>query len=441
MKQSAVYFLMKLLLLLLLAVGVAYLFFSKHYAYGVLLFLLLLLVAYKWLDDERKLADHLLDFSEAVKYRDFTRRFVVKHPETVEGKLFTAFNEINHFYKQISVDKEIQHQYLNKVINMLDSAIIFYQADTGKVVWINDAFKQLLQTPHLGNISAMTKRHQDLYEKTIALKPGRQQMETLSSVMGNIKLLLHSSEFETQDGRFRIVVYQNINEAIDETETKAWHKLLRVLTHEIMNSIAPISSLAETLHDRLEQGLAMDEIQDLKDGIYTIKRRSEGLLSFAKSYRLINKVDQPNLEQIPLKVLFEDVYQLLEPTLLQKHIDLDIILKDTRLILRADINLVEQALINLLLNAIEAVKNKEKPYISISGLSRDGYTIIKVQDNGCGMSPEIQEQIFTPFFTTKKTGSGVGLTLSKQIMLLHKGNLLLESKEGQGSSFLLQFQA
>lgn len=441
MKRSAIYFSLKLTVLLLAAVGIAYLLFLGKYTYGGFLFLFLFLFAFQWLRSERRLVHQLLDFSEAVRYRDFTRRFSVKHPKTIEGQLFSAFNAINQSFKQISADKEIQHQYLNKVINMLDSAIIFYQADTGKVIWINDAFKQLLQVPYLGNIHGLLKKHQELYTKTLSLEPGRQQMETVSSAMGNIKLLMHSSEFETQEGLFRIVVYQNINEAIAETETQAWQKLLRVLTHEIMNSIAPISSLAETLHDRLEQGMAPDELDDLKDGVRTIKRRSEGLLAFAKSYRMINKVDQPQLTSIPLKVLFENIYQLLEPTLLQKKIDLDIILKDTRLILRADINLVEQALINLLLNAIDAVKGVEEPYISIAGINRDGYTIIRVQDNGVGMPSDIQDQIFTPFFTTKKTGTGVGLTLSKQIMLLHKGNLLLESEEGVGSTFILQFQA
>lgn len=208
-----------------------------------------------------------------------------------------------------------------------------------------------------------------------------------------------------------------------------------------MNSIAPISSLAETLHARLEYGYDEEDIEDLKLGVFTIKRRSEGLLQFAKSYRMINKVDQPNFVAIQLKVLFESIYQLLEPTLLQKNIDLDIILKDTRLILRADINLVEQALINLLLNAMEAVKDCAEPYISIAGLKRDDHVVIKIQDNGRGMSPDIQEQIFTPFFTTKKSGSGVGLTLSKQIMLLHKGNLFVESEEGKGSTFSLQFMS
>ncbi|WDF68017.1 ATP-binding protein [Sphingobacterium oryzagri] len=441
MRRSGFYFFLKIIFLSAVSVGIAYLLFQKLYLYSALLFFFWLIIGHRWFSAERKLLEHVLDFAEAVRYRDFTRRFAVKQPETMEGKLFSAFNQINQVYKQISIDKEIQHQYLNKVINMLDSAIIFYQADTGKVIWINDAFKQLFQTPHLGNIHGLTKRHQDLYEKTIHMKLGMQQMETASSAVGKIKLLMHGSEFDTQDGTFRIVVYQNINEAIDATETKAWQKLLRVLTHEIMNSIAPISSLAETLHDRLEQGYGEEDTDDLKVGIYTIKRRSEGLLQFAKSYRLINRVDEPDLHDIQLKVLFENIYQLLEPTLLQKNIEFDIILKDTRLLIKADINLLEQALINLLLNAIEAVKDVESPYISISGSSRDGFTVVRVQDNGCGMPSEIQEQIFTPFFTTKKSGSGVGLTLSKQIMLLHKGNLYVESQENKGSAFILQFPA
>lgn len=439
MNRPSLLFFIKITCLLVITIATAFLLFDKHYVYAVLLFIVLIVLAHQWLQEERKLINHVLDFSEAVHYRDFTRRFVVKHPKTTEGRLFAAFNEINEVYKQISVDKEIQHQYLTKVINMLDSALLFYKVDTQQVIWINDSFKQLFQTPHLGNLRGLVKRHPELYEKTIAMKTGNQQIETAGSSVGKVKLLTHSSEFETNDGVFRIVMYQNINEAIDETETKAWQKLLRVLTHEIMNSIAPISSLAETLHGRLENGIVDEDIDDLKVGIHTIKKRSEGLLQFAKSYRQINKVDQPERKDIALNMLFEDVYQLLEPTLLQKNIDVDIILKDRRLMVHADPNLLEQVLINLLLNAIEAVKDSELPYISITGMLREGNVAIRIQDNGSGMSEEIQDQIFTPFFTTRKSGSGVGLTLSKQIMLLHNGNLLVESKEGEGAAFTLQF--
>lgn len=429
----------KMLFLMALAVGIAFLIFKGFYLYAGLGFFFLLILSYRMFSKHRFLLKQMVEFSEAVKYRDFTRRFVVKREKSVEGQLYIAFNQINEVYKNISIDQALQHQYLNKVINMLDTAIIFYHAESGKVIWLNEAFKELFQVPHLGNISGMQKRHPELYIKTMQLQVGKHQMETAHSSKGKIKLLMQSSGFETQDGSFRIIVYQNINEAIDETETRAWHKLLRVLTHEIMNSIGPISSLAETLHDRLEHWEGEQDIEDLKLGIFTIKRRSEGLLQFAKSYRLINRVDQPQFSEILVVQLFENIYQLLEPTLIQKNIDVDIIIKNTRMILRADVNLLEQVIINLLLNAIEAVKEEEEPYISLSAIETKDHIQLKIQDNGAGMSPEIQEQIFTPFFTTKKTGTGVGLTLSKQIMLMHGGNISVDSVEGEGSTFTLQF--
>lgn len=399
-----------------------------------------LLLAYKLFSRQLFLVKQLEEFSEAVKYRDFTRRFLVRNPRSTEGKLYQAFNQINQVYRDISVDKEAQHEYLNRVVNMLDSAIIFYHVNSGKVLWLNDAFKQLFTLPHLGKISALAKRHPELFQKTMDLEKGQQQIETIHSSRGKIKLLMHLSEYETKEGHFRLGVYQNINEAIDATETQAWHKLLRVLTHEIMNSIGPISSLAETLHGRLERWEGNEEIEDLKEGIFTIKRRSEGLLQFANSYRLINKVDKPKFQDILVVQLFENAYQLLEPTLLQKNIDLDIIIKNTRLILKADPNLVEQVLINLLLNAFEAVKDLPEPYISLKAQEEEGgKLVIMIKDNGTGMSAEIQEQIFTPFFTTKKSGTGVGLSLSKQIMLLHRGNLSVESELHKGSTFILQF--
>lgn len=439
MKGNRFFNLVKLLILLVGCVVDSYLVFKGFYTYAVLIFVLLACLAYSIYQQIHFLSQQVVEFSEAVKYHDFTRRFVVKNAKSTEGRLFTSFNQINDTYKEISMDKEIQHQYLDRVINMLNSAIIFYQLDSGKVMWVNDAFKQLFHMPHLGNISALKKKHEELYEKTMRLDVGQQQMESVQSKKGKIKLLIQSSSFETQDAVFRIVVYQNINEAMDETETKAWQKLLRVLTHEIMNSIAPISSLAETLNGRLNHFRGQEDIEDLKVGISTIQRRSQGLLHFAKSYRMINKVDEPLLVPISAAQLFEHIYQLLEPTILQKNVDVDIILKNTRLVLHADVNLIEQVIINLMLNAIDAVKLNDNPYISLSAIEADGKIQVRIEDNGIGIPSDLQEQIFTPFFTTKKTGTGVGLTLSKQIMLLHKGTIFVNSEEGKGSVFILQF--
>lgn len=425
--------------LFLCAVGIAYFIFARAYLYASIAGLPAAYFLLRMIRQQNFLQDQFRDFSEAVKYRDFTRRYSMKNKTVAEKELFAAFNQINAVFKEISSEKEIQHQYLLQIIDMLDAAILFYHVDSGKVELINEAFKNLFQTPHLGHISGLKKRNPGLYETTQKLQPGSQQIETVLSDKGKIKLLIQLSEFETAESIYRIAVYQNINKAVDETENEAWHKLLRVMTHEIMNSIAPISSLAETLHDRLQTLEESEILGDVKTGISTIKNRSEGLLQFAKSYRLINKVDQPHFVELSLVRLFENVYQLLEPSLLQKGIELDIILKNTRLKILADEHLMEQVLINLILNAMQALENTDQPKIKLIGGETDDGTRITVADNGKGMEPEMLEQIFTPFFTTKKAGSGIGLTLSKQILLVHNGSISVESKKREGTIFNLKF--
>ena len=217
------------------------------------------------------------------------------------------------------------------------------------------------------------------------------------------------------------------------------------MTHEIMNSVAPISSLADTLKNRLEKSIPdlsnkTGAVDDLELGIDTIKRRSEGLLKFAETYRNLNKITQPNLSKVFVRDLFEGLYQLMQPTLDQKNIELEIVLKDTALEVEVDTSLIEQVLINLLVNAIEAVKDRPDPKITMTGMVGQNKKIqLRVSDNGPGMSEEIMENIFIPFFSTKKSGSGIGLSLCKQIMMLHKGNVHVQSKLDEGSAFILQF--
>jgi two-component system nitrogen regulation sensor histidine kinase NtrY len=217
------------------------------------------------------------------------------------------------------------------------------------------------------------------------------------------------------------------------------------MTHEIMNSVAPISSLAETLKRRLQHTTVNmeerpDGFEDLELGIDTIKRRSEGLLKFAETYRNLNKITTPNLRKLYVRDLFENLHQLMQPTLVQKHIELEIILKDPDLHVQADPDLVEQVLINLLVNAMDAVKDRPGARIVLSAYAMSGNKVVlKVADNGQGMSPEVLDKIFIPFFSTKKSGSGIGLSLCKQIMMLHKGNIQAQSVEGEGSVFVLQF--
>jgi nitrogen fixation/metabolism regulation signal transduction histidine kinase len=394
---------------------------------------------------QRKAQDELQQFVESVHYRDFSRYFDVKHAPAELQPLREGFNQINSTFKVISKEKETQYQYLQKILELVDTGILSYEGENGEVLWMNESLKRMLQVPYLKTIHSLAKRDNELYKDIIALKPGDGKITKAHLEKATFKVLLSATAFQTEGKKFKLIAFQNINEALDETESKAWQKLLSVMTHEIMNSIAPISSLADTLKNRLEKSVShmttkSAAVHDLELGIETIKRRSEGLLKFAETYRNLNKIITPNLKPVYVRDLFESLHQLMEPTLAQKNIEMDIVLKDPSLILQADTNLVEQVLINLVVNAIEAVKDSPDPTIILSASSSPSRKIlIKVSDNGLGMSEEVADKIFIPFFSTKKNGSGIGLSLCKQIMMLHKGNITVQSREGEGTAFSLQF--
>ena len=393
----------------------------------------------------KKAQEEVEQFVESVHYRDFSRYFDVKHAPLELQPLRKGFNEINSTFKVISKERETQYQYLQKILELVDTGILSYDHHSGEIGWMNESFKKLLGIPYLKTIHSLEKRDATLFKEVLALRPGENKVVDLIHDRNSFKLLLTATAFQTSGKIYKLVAFQNVSEALDETESKAWQKLLSVMTHEIMNSVAPISSLAETLKNRLQLSVAgiserPDGLDDLELGIDTIKRRSEGLLKFAETYRNLNKITTPNFRKLYVRDLFENLHQLMQPTLLQKNIELEVILKDPELTVQADPNLVEQVLINLLVNAMEAVKDKANARIVLSAYASHGNRVmLKIADNGAGMSAEIMDKIFIPFFSTKKSGSGIGLSLCKQIMMLHKGNIQVQSTEGEGSAFILQF--
>lgn len=382
----------------------------------------------------------LNQFAEASRYRDFSQNFDIRRAPVEVQQLRKNFNEISSVFRTINKEKEIQHQYLRKIMELIDTGIILFDETEGEVSWMNESLKQMLGLPYLKTIHSLSKYNEPLYREISELRPGEEKIALLHTTDRSARILLSSTQFKADDKSYKLVAFRNVNEALDETESKAWQKLLSVMTHEIMNSVAPISSLAETMQNRLAQ-LTEDPTaaEDLRLGVDTIKRRSEGLLKFAETYRNLNKIRNLNRSQVLVRDLFENLFQLMQPTLAQKQVELEIVLKDTGLVLQADIYLVEQALINLIVNAVEAVKNKEDARIVLSAETVSGKTTLKISDNGQGMSPELVEKAFIPFFSTKKNGSGIGLSLCKQIMLMHKGNIHVHSVEGQGTLFLLSF--
>jgi len=418
---------------------------QSYYIYLLITCPLLVYELIEMIRFQKKAQDEVSQFVESIHYRDFSRHFDVRKAPNELKPLRKGFNEINTTFKLISRERETQYHYLQKILELVDTGILSYENETGETGWINEAFKNLIGIPYIKTIYSLEKREETLYNEIIKLKPGDSKVVSITRNQQLIKILMSASVLRSDDKIYKLIAFQNVSEALDETESKAWQKLLNVMTHEIMNSVAPISSLADTLKNRLQSpeianSPVSSQLEDLELGIDTIKRRSEGLLKFTESYRNLNKITKLDLKKILVRDLFENLNSLMQPTMEKKHIELEIVLRDPTLAIEADINLLEQVLINLIVNAIEAVKDKDSPRISLSAeIQANNRTVVKVADNGMGMPTELLDKIFIPFFSTRKTGSGIGLSLCKQIMLLHKGNIQVQSADGKGSAFLLQF--
>src|SRR6185503_9976811 len=376
------------------------------------------LVAYSVLDlirFQKKAQDEVSQFVESIHYRDFSRHFDVRKAPNELKPLRKGFNEINTTFKLISRERETQYHYLQKILELVDTGILSYEQETGETGWLNEAFKNLMGIPYLKTVHSLEKREEALYKELIKLKPGDAKILTINRNGQLVKILVTASMLRSDEKVYKLIAFQNVSEALDETESKAWQKLLSVMTHEIMNSVAPISSLADTMKNRLKSPEIVNsdlggQLEDLELGIDTINRRSEGLLKFTESYRSLNKITKLDLAKILVRNLFESLNQLMRPSLEKKNIELEIILRDPTLGIEADHNLIEQVMINLLVNAVEAVKEREHPRITLSAeITSNNKTLVKVSDNGMGMPPELQDKIFIPFFSTRKNGSGIGL--------------------------------
>jgi len=436
----------RVILLLASITAAAFCIVSSRYTLLIFVGLTIVFQILNFIQFINKTNTELSQFIEAVQYRDFSLQFTEKNAPVSVRQLRRAFNQINATFKQLSSEREEQYQYLQKILELVDTGILSYDQE-GNVGWINEAFKRMMNIPYLRNISSLEKRDMSVYQAIISLENGNSQLVKIN----HKQVLLAKTTFLNENIETNLIAFQNVNEAIEDTEAQAYQKLLRVMTHEIMNSVAPIASLAETMEravarrkegkeEKLKNGENDDEFDDISLGISTIRKRSENLLKFADTYRQLAKVSLTSFSKFYIRDLFEGVEILLENQIEQQNIEFDVIIKDFELMIEGDMVLIEQVLINLIINAIDAVQHQQNPKITLSVFQNNQQqVIIEVQDNGLGMSDELIDKIFVPFFTSKPNGSGIGLSLSKQIMALHKGTITVNSVEKQGTAFRLVF--
>ena len=377
----------------------------------------------------------LARFLAAVRYADFSQTFVTGGSGSSFDELRTAFNEVLDAFRLARAEKEEQARYLQTVVQHIGVGLLVFDGG-GRVSLINNAAKRLLGVPRLGGIADLDSVSPGLAASLKNLGPrGRNLVR-----FGETQLALHASVFRSGDREHTLVALQDIGPDLDEKETEAWQNLIRVLTHEIMNSITPIASLAATADRMLKEGGRDGETAgDIRTAVGTIQRRSEGLLQFVETYRGLTRVPAPAFEIVPVAGLFARVEQLLGPQFAESGVELHTRVDPPGLELTGDPGQVEQVLINLLSNAREATEGGDRGRVDLSAHLARGKVVVEVADNGPGIVEEALGKLFIPFFTTKQNGSGIGLSLCRQIMRLHRGSISVRSQPGERTVFSLRF--
>lgn len=374
----------------------------------------------------------LSKFLQSIRYSDFSAGFNKDYLGGSFRELNTAFREVMNKFLEARTEKEENFRYLQTVIQHIGTGLISYN-QLGDVEFINNAAKKILKINSLKNIRSLEAVSRQLYDKLANIEGGNKLTLKINLDNDLLNLFIYATEFKMRDQIFKLIALQNIQNELEEQEMLAWQKLISVLTHEIMNSITPISSLASTLDRMLPQinseNSDPDLLEDISSAVGTIRKRSEGLLNFVEKYRSITRVPKPVLKQVEVKPLFGRIKLLMDSFLHNTNIEFTTSVTPENLEIAADSDLIEQVLINLLKNAIQSVGKNENGKVSLlSRIDDRGRAIIKVTDNGPGIKEDVIDKVFVPFFSTKQDGSGIGLSLSRQIIRAHGGTIQVTSK-------------
>ena len=407
---------------------------------GIVLGIILIYLIYSLIKDAESVVKIMTTFFDSIRYSDFTQSYSAKGLGKAFDELNNSYNAVMNEFVKTRKEKEESLRYMQTIIQHIRVGLITFDL-SGEVYLLNNSLKRILKLNSLKHISELSSKSKTLTEILLTIKPGENSLVKLIDNSELLQLSISSTEFKLSGKHYKLVSIANIQNELEEKEMEAWQNLIRVLTHEIMNSITPISSLSSTVNDIISQNeLNQENFEDIKAAMQTIQKRSDGLTHFVNNYRSLTKIPAPKFAILPVSKLFQQVIQLMKQQINSQGIKIKCSIDPESLELTCDPQLVEQVLINLILNAIDGLKNIPSPEIELSSrLNERGRILINVKDNGAGILDEVQEKIFIPFFTTKQGGSGIGLSLSRQIMRMHGGSISVISKENQGALFTLVF--
>ena len=386
-------------------------------------------------------------FLDAARYADFGQRFEFSGLGAGFAELGETFTFILDRFRHNRNEQEAELRHLKALLEHVPVPLLSVRS-SGQVTLWNNAARRLFGTDIVTRITDLAAYGRDIPARIESLQAGERILLTLHMENQDLSFSVGSSEISIAANTERLISLQNIQSELDVTQLQAWQDLVRVLTHEIMNSITPVSSLAKTAADLVQDvsdkiagnNELVEELRDVKDAVDTVARRSDGLMKFVSSYRQLTRLPEPNRTRFLVADLFSDVARMVAVNWTDHEPGLTLTIEPDKLELVADRQMIEQVLINLLQNAYYAVADTDAGCIElIAKLNRRDHVTIEVLDNGSGIVPEIAERIFVPFYTTRKEGSGVGLALSRQLMIANGGSITFTNRDSGGARFALSF--
>jgi nitrogen fixation/metabolism regulation signal transduction histidine kinase len=387
-------------------------------------------------------------FFSSVQDHDTSIRFSENNGNNSFSKLHDRMNHLNTIIQNAKIKNERTSLFLQSVVNHVDVGLLSFDS-SGKIEISNHAVKKFLNIQIFQHLSKLKEANNDIYNIIIGIKPKQEVMHKIVINNSLHSILIKATELKFENNVIKLVSFQDITNELDKKEFESWQRLIRVLTHEIMNSISPITSLTSVisgyfknkedknpiLPDKINEQIISKTLL----GLNTIEETGKGLLEFVDKYRKLTSLPKPNASKFGIDSLFQKCKLLMGSTI-PSTIEINATVSPEDISLYADYAQIEQVLINLIKNAIESFDNKKNGTIQLHAFYNEGAVLIQVEDNGIGIPDDNMENIFVPFYTTKESGSGIGLSLSKQIMQNHNGTLSVSSVQNMGSVFTLRFQ-
>jgi nitrogen fixation/metabolism regulation signal transduction histidine kinase len=431
------------------ALGIALQHLDRGYYYTLTgIIFLILLQTYFLVNQVNKTNTDLEKFFSSVQDHDSSVRFSQNAKNNSFRNLHDRMNSLNKIIQNVKIENERTSQFLQSVVEHVDIGLLSFDQN-GKIEIYNRAAKKYfnVQQPH--QLSSLKTKNDEIFKIINIIKPGQEILHKMKSDNLLQSILIKATELKFESNIIKLVSFQDITNELDKKELDSWRRLIRVLTHEIMNSVSPITSLTGVIsgyfkkkddgNPVLLENIDHQIVSKTLSGLNTIEETGKGLLDFVDKYRSLTSLPKPNLSKFTVDSLFRKCKILMESNI-PNSIKIITSVYPVDIALEADYAQIEQILINLIKNAIEALSGKKNGTIHLNAFYADIGTLIQVEDNGVGISGDIIEEIFVPFYTTKENGSGIGLSLSKQIMQNHNGTIAVNSAIDKGTTFTLKFQ-